>query len=1133
MNPISRFWNLIFFNYFDTVVWKGYKRPLEIEDTLVTEDHIKARNCRDLVEEKLDEHMLKKKEPIDNVQRNDIVHAIYKSFGRKFLWAGVLKLINDLAMLASPIMQEVIIRYIQDYKRDSNSVDPNIGYVFVVIFFLLNVIQTIAVNYYFINSMTCGLQVRTSLTTVIYKKILKMNPALFNSGTVVNLVSTDVARMEFVASYLHMIWSGPFQLIAIIALLCRALGAIALIGIAVILLTAPLQSILFKRLNLYRKNVQKITDSRVKQTNEALQSIKLIKCFAWEDLVLKGLQDLRKAELTNVFKLAVLSTITFGIAQVIPTLASVFTYISYFKIIGELEPALIFSSLSLFNLLFTPLLMLPFLFSGIIDARVALNRLSELLRSGELQNYPNTVTEGPNALKMSGSFSWEMLSDNPKPNLKDISLVVPKEQLTVIIGSVGSGKSSLLQSIIGEMRSIDGKVETQGSIGYCPQLAWIMNGSLKSNVLFGLEYNEARYLEAIKYSQLNSDLLQLPDGDATEIGEKGINLSGGQKQRVSLARAYYFNPKVVLLDDVLSAVDSHVAKALFQELILKAFHGKTTILVTHQLHIVPKCDYVVYMDHGKIVIQGKYEDCLLNDQFKEYMSGTLEDKDVETKSIDVKAVTTTKKAAKLMTAEERFSGAVKWAVYWTYLRAGYGVLVGSMLLFVYVVLNADKVMSNLWLAWYSQREFNISDDLFIIIYLVLGISQGIFVVGTGVVGAIGSYKSSKILHENALQRVLNAPMSFFDTNPLGRILNRFSKDQDSMDSQLPQSFRSFLTTFFATIFGFIYMIYVTPFLAIPLAIMLVFYYFAQDFYRCTSRELKRIDSISKSPVYSLISESISGLSTIRAFREQSRFRNLLDSHVDTNNRPAYSQLVAQRWLSLRLETIGAILIFFAALFGVIGKATIPIGVIALSLTYALGTTGTLNWCVRQASELEVYMNSVERINFYAEELPTEKSKALPNDPENWPNKGEINFQDMKMAYRPGLPNVLKGINLKIEGGERIGVVGRTGSGKSSLMIALLRLVEFEGIIEIDGIDISQIGLHALRRKIAIVPQDPVLFSGTIRSNLDRYNQYQELELWQVLERVGMKTTIMALELKLDTLCEENGQNFSVGERQLF
>ena len=1136
----------MFFNYFNQVVWKGYKQPLQIEDTLPTKPEIKTEYVRAKVEEKLEDHLLKKKEPMDNLHRNDLIAAIFKSFGRKFVYAGFLKLINDITMLSAPLLQEVIITYIQDYQKDSESVDPNIGYLYVVIFLLLNIIQTIAVNYYFYFSMTCGLQVRTSLTSIIYKKILKLNPAAFNSGTVINLVSTDVSRMEFTASYLHMIWSAPFQLIVIVALLCRALGWTALIGVAVIVFLAPVQSILFKRLNIYRKAGQKITDNRVKQTNEGLQSMKLIKCFGWEDLIMENLQELRKAELSNIFKLAILMTITFGFANVVPTIASCLTFVTYLKTQFVLDPAKIFSALSLFNLLFTPLLMLPFLFGGIVDSRVALNRLAELLKTQELDFHPK-ITEGKSeyALQVDqGSFTWESNKDIAKPVLNQINLKVKTGQLCVVIGPVGCGKSSLLQSIIGEMTRLHGDVTLKGSVGYASQLAWIMNGSLKDNILFGLPFNKERYDNAVLFSQLTHDLEILPDGDLSEIGEKGINLSGGQKARVSLARAYYFNPDIVLLDDVLSAVDSHVAKALFVELIKKGFKGKTVILVTHQLHVVPNCDHVVYIEKGEIVCQGKYDELLQNKEFQEYMGDEKRDADLHGKESEEdihkvkeeKAVVAGKPAA-LMTTEERFSGSVKWSVYLSYLSSGYGFSVGSALLFVYVLNNAVKIGTNLWLAWFTQGQitsWGISLDLFIVIYLVMGLSQGLFTAGTGVVGAIGGYKASKVLHDNAIVRVLNAPMSFYDTNPMGRILNRFSKDQDVLDSQLPQSLRSFLTTFFTTIFSFAYMISITPILAAPLVVLLVFYYYVQDFYRCTSRELKRIDAISKSPVYSLIGETMNGLGTIRAYREQTRFLHLLDKHVDTNNRPCFSQLIAQRWLSLRLEVIGAILTFFVALLGIIAKDSIAPGVFALSLTYALSTTSSLNWCVRQAAELEVYMNSVERINFYAEELPTEKPKKFDADPKNWPIKGSIVFHDAVLSYRPGLPQVLKGINLVIPGGSKIGVVGRTGSGKSSLTVALLRLVELtSGDIIIDDVNIGAIGLHSLRRQIAMVPQDPVLFSGTIRSNLDRYAQFDEAKLWLVLERVGLKATIEGMDKKLDSDVTENGENYSVGQRQLF
>jgi len=381
-------------------------------------------------------------------------------------------------------------------------------------------------------------------------------------------------------------------------------------------------------------------------------------------------------------------------------------------------------------------------------------------------------------------------------------------------------------------------------------------------------------------------------------------------------------------------------------------------------------------------------------------------------------------------------------------------------------------------------------------------------------------------------------MRFFDTTPLGRIINRFSKDQDAIDNTLSDAFRMFLSTAGTTIATFVLILYATPIFGIPLVPLLIIYYFVQLLYRNTSRELKRLDSISRSPLYAHFGETMTGLPTIRAYREQYRFTKRNDGLIDSNMRPYFLQIMAQRWLGVRLESIGGTLVGFAGLFGVIGqKNQDSAALIGLSLSYALQVTSTLSWMVRQFTETEIQMNAVERVHFYANQLEVEAPPVIESYPlpHHWPEKGEIKVESLELKYAPDLPSVLHGISFHVKPNEKIGVVGRTGSGKSSLMVALFRIVDpfYRGRILIDDVDISKIGLNDLRTKLSIIPQDPILFSGTVRSNLDPFNQHSDQEIWDVLERASVKTVVMNFETKLDAPVHENGENFSVGQRQLF
>ncbi|KAI9142193.1 P-loop containing nucleoside triphosphate hydrolase protein [Paraphysoderma sedebokerense] len=1088
------------------------------------------------------------------------------------LWAGFLKLIGNAAQTLSPLL----LRYVISFISDSQPLDPAqpippeyVGYLLVLAMFALQMISTVTVNVCFIMSLGIGVQIRTALTTAIYRKALKLSPKArneWNVGKVTNCMSTG---KYMVAAQLHLLWSAPFQCVLCMVFLIAQLGPSALAGLGLMILFGPIQARVMRVLSSYRKDVQIITDERVKLMNESLQGIKIIKFFAYEPAFLNSIAALRFKELNLVRRLAVWRAGIFGFAQVIPVFASILVFIIYAASGNALTPAIVFSSLALFNTLRLPLTHLPTVIAAAVDAMVAANRIAALLNAEELDSQPVRLTSDEArqkgidwAIKVDkATFLWESepqeedevplaitIKEKP-PTLRDIGIEIPKGTLVAIVGRVGSGKSSLLSGMVGEMKRLNGQVQIAGKVGYCPQQPWIQNATLRENILFGLPYDEKRYKNAIYYAALERDLQILPDGDQTEIGEKGINLSGGQKSRINVARAIFYNPDIILLDDVLSAVDSHVGSFLFNTTIKNALTGKTRILVTHALHFVPQCDYVIHLEDGNIIEQGSYQSLIESEgQFaqmmKEYggaghdvgQSLTISKPTSDLKAAEPEESTEdSSKPKQLMTAEERAVGAVALTVYWRYFKAMGGLLVVFMLLFVLLLTQVTRIGNDLWLAWWTSNLFkNLTLEQYMGIYFAWGISQALCNVLFGVSMAYTGTTAAKNLHISALSKVFHSPMSFFDTTPLGRIINRFSKDQDAVDNTLADSFRMFLSTFANSIATFSLIGVATPLFMIPLAVLLPVYYFIQSFFRATTRELKRLDSLKRSPLYAQFGESLTGIVTIRAYGEEERFSKVNKKNMEENNQPYFLWIAASRWLSVRLEAIAGLLIFFAGLFGVISRTTISPSLIGLSLSYALQVTGVLNWCVRQASEVESQMNAVERIAFYSE-LKTEAPPVIPDKspPESWPSQGEVTIEGLEMAYREGLPNVLHGVNLKVPGGSKVGIVGRTGSGKSSIIVALLRLVEFQtGKITIDGINISEIGLRDLRSRVAIIPQDPVLFAGTIRSNLDKFNKYSDEVLWKTLERVGLKEFVSGLDAKLDAAVAENGENLSVGQRQL-
>ncbi|KAM3860086.1 ATP-binding cassette sub-family C member 3, partial [Diretmus argenteus] len=806
---------------------------------------------------------------------------------------------------------------------------------------------------------------------------------------------------------------------------------------------------------------------------------------------------------------------------------------------------------------------------------------------------------------VNGKFTWA--KEDPAA-LHNINMMVPQGSLLAVVGHVGCGKSSLISALLGEMEKLEGDVSIRGSVAYVPQQAWIQNATLRDNILFGNSYNEQKYRCVLEACALTPDLEVLPGGDLTEIGEKGINLSGGQRQRVSLARALYSEADVYLLDDPLSAVDAHVAKHIFDNLIGPegALQGKTRILVTHGISFLPQVNNIMVMVDGRVSEMGSYQELLdQNGAFAEFLRNyTLEDITEEdeateelieeeelfpddalsnhTDMVDSEPVineakrkfirqisiisasesdTTRSRSVrkhacsqkrhsdtppekkkqpgveKLIQAETAETGRVKMKVYLEYAKA-VGPLLSVFICFLYGCQNAASIGANIWLSHWtddaSQNQTQQNVDMRVGVYAALGIAQGILVMISSFTLAMGNIGAARKLHYNLLDNKLHTPQSFFDTTPIGRLINRFSKDIYVIDEALPATVLMFLGTFFISISTMLVIISSTPIFAVVIAPLTFVYIFVQRFYVATSRQLKRLESVSRSPIYAHFSETVTGASVIRAYGRLSAFVTMSDMKVDENQKSYYPGIVSNRWLGVRVEFIGNCIVLFAALFAVLGKEKLNPGLVGLSVSYALQVTMSLNWMVRMTSDLESNIVAVERVKEYSEtktEAPWEVEDKKP--PSDWPAEGNVEFSDYSVRYREGLDLVLKNLTLSVKGGEKIGIVGRTGAGKSSMTLCLFRLLEAAGgEITIDNIKISEIGLHDLRSKLTIIPQEPVLFSGPLRMNLDPFERYSSEEIWAALEHSHLHTFVSNQPAKLELECAEGGENLSVGQRQL-
>ncbi|KAJ6466582.1 ABC protein [Mycena vitilis] len=1149
--------------------------------------------------------MLEKKwREVDGRKEASLAWALNDVLGHLFWIGGASKVLGDTAQLMGPILVKAIINFAKARAaaRLNGEELPSIGRGIGMALGLFGVVimASIFQHQFFWRSMTTGVMSRAALTASIYKRGVRLTgkarTTLTNSD-ILNHVSTDISRIDACAQWFHAAWTAPIQVTICLIILLTQLGPSALAGFSLFVIIIPVMERIMARQFKTRSVSMKFTDQRAKVLLEILGSMRVVKYFCYEVPFLKKIFDIRENEIRGIRKIQHSQSGNIALAFSLPVLASTLAFVTYTRVTAGFDIAIIFSSFSLFQLLRQPMMFLPRALSNIADGRNALNRLTRTFHAEVLTDVPFVIdpTQEFAIIVKDASFEWEAGSEeretktkaelkalaklkdvdlessegheDPPFRVQNIDMCIPRGTLAGVVGRVGSGKSSLLQGLIGEMRKVGGEFSFGGRVAYCPQTAWIQNASLRDNVLFGQPFDSDRYWGVMETACLLPDLHLLPDGDLTEIGEKGINLSGGQKQRVNIARALYYGADIIIFDDPLSAVDANVGKSLFHNAILGLIQqGKTVILVTHALHFLSQCHYIYTLENGRISERGSYQELLdKNGEFarldKEFGGGVAEGEPVEnlvTVTVTVeelmaksaKAGGTGKIEGKLITKERRTTGSVSWKVYGSYIKAGRGYITLPFVLAAVLGMQACQISNSYTLVWWQANKFNRAFSFYQTLYACLGVSQAMFTFLMGVAIDILSMTATKNLHHDSVHNIMYAPMSFFDTIPMGRIIGVFGKDIDTIDNLLSMSLRMF-TLVMSNMTSAIILISVLEhyFIIAAVAIACGYSYFAA-FYRASARELKRLDAMLRSVLYSHLSESLTGLPTIRSYGEIPRFIESNKYYIDLENRALFLTVTNQRWLAIRLDVCGAIMVFTVAIFAVVGVSGISPAEIGLVLTYTTQLTQMCSMVTRQSAELENYMNSVERVVHYsrADIIPQEASYESDKDhkpPPEWPARGAVEFKKVEMSYRPGLPNVLHGISMSINAGEKIGVVGRTGAGKSSLALTLLRIVEYSGEILVDGVDIGKIGLKDLRSNISIIPQDPTLFSGTVRTVLDPFGRYEDARLWDALRRSflveasGTSTPMSSLEdgqprhrIDLDTVVEIDGANLSVGERSL-
>ncbi|KAF9237594.1 ABC protein [Melanogaster broomeanus] len=1102
---------------------------------------------------------------VDGRKEASLTWALNDVFGDMFWIGGGLKVIGDTSQLMGPIVLKHLITLAEERAtaRATGEPAPSVGrgVGMALGLFLLTVTTSVCTHQFFWRSMATGLLARAALIACIYERGVSLTGKArveLTNAMLVNHISTDVSRIDACARW-FVTWTAPIQVTICLIMLIVQLGPSALAGFALFALVIPIQKRVMSFQHRLRLHSMVWTDQRAKVLLEVLSTMRVVKYFSYEASFLQKIFELRKKELRGIRKILHSSSANLALAMSLPVLAATLSFVTYTLTAHSFNVAVIFSSLNLFNLLRQPMIFMPSGLSAISDAASALQRLAHVFNAELFKGDMLVIDREQDAalIVKDATFEWETSEkvDETIPEIgsgkgrgrggnggapsrgmkgmgmevkhantetnfqvRNVTLTIPRGQLTAIVGPVGSGKSSLLQGLIGEMRKVSGHVSFGGRVAYCPQMAWIQNATMRNNIIFGQPFDEDKYWRVIEVACLLPDLQSLPDGDLTEIGEKGINLSGGQKQRVNIARALYADPEIIVLDDPLSAVDTYVGKALFEEAIIGTLRNRcvTVILVTHAIHFLPQVDYIYTMNNGGITESGTYAELIANEGLRG--QGKME--------------------GHLIVKEQRTTGSVSFGVYWAYLVAARGMVTVPLTILFTAGMQGSSVMNSYVLVWWESNTWNRPNSFYQILYGCLGVSLTIF---TFLLAAITDYMAhfvSQNLHHASIQKIFYAPMSFFDTTPTGRTLSVFGKDIDSVDNQL-----AFVLSLGNVLGAVIIVSILEPYFLIAVVVILPGYSYFAAFYRASAREIKRLDSMLRSILYAHFSETLTGLPTIRSYGATRRFVNLNRYYIDLEDRSLYLVITNQRWLAIRLDFMGGMLVFLVAMLAATDVSGMNAAQIGLVLTYTTSLVLMCSLATTQIAELENYMNSVERGGPH--EIESSKPQA------DWPSHGALEFNDVKMSYRPGLPLVSTVSRSASKAGKRSVLLGgeemlhKTGAGKSSLMLALYRICgAVGGSIVLDGIDVSTIGLKDLRTKISIIPQDPLLFSGTIRSNLDPFNRYDDAMLWNTLRRSCLVDTLSDEEevvsgeetpqnrYNLDSVVESEGANLSVGERSL-
>ncbi|KAI8636891.1 P-loop containing nucleoside triphosphate hydrolase protein [Parasitella parasitica] len=1246
----ASFYSRFMFSWVNPMMEKGNRKTLNDNDLFEVTPEKRAKNT-------LKRYRLQKKATM--------LLKFFSTFKRPLTIQFFYCLAWSVLMFGPPYFLNKIIKFIEHGKQDET---VSSAFIYVSCLFLTSCGHSLCYQQALYIGRSLGIQIQSIVIGEVYSKSLRRRDEEGNSSkansvaldkpkaNVNNLLSVDAQKLGDLMAYIFYIYCFPIQITICIWSLYKLLGSASLWGVLIICLSQPVTFALSRHFQRMQHAAMKCTDKRISLVNELLSAIRIVKFFAWEKQFRARIMEARDTEL-KVIRARLMSYMWIGnVWFIIPVLIMVAVFYAYTRVY-ILTASTAFTALALFNNFKTTLDELPIITSFLLQANVSLSRIQAFLKEEEVKlPAPNTTSSTRIGFVDNASFSWSSSkSGEPStPQIKNLNLSFPLNQMSIVCGPTGSGKTTLLLSLLGETYCLSGaailprKDATSASvpfavggavsgIAYVAQTAWLQNCSIRDNILFGLPYDKEKYDNILYMTALTRDLEILEFGDSTEVGEKGVTLSGGQKQRVAIARAVYSQADIVILDDCLSAVDAHTAKHLYEHCLMGEYmRYRTVILVTHHVGLcIRGAGYIVALEEsGSVAAAGKPLDVVksgaLGNEFSQesYMEQIDANEEAATdgpipivprKISSQNDASALNGAGKLVKEETRAEGSVKWAVYGTYYYASGGFIFWACVVVLFCCAQASVLGQDYWIKVWSAAYDNISNGTvtsqsaaaysgseksiftafsyighagsvgqlelanklhyvapqsvkafaqeikdgsavnvayYLGVYFLIGMLSLGLTTTRSLVLFLGSLKASRKIHSELLDRILRAKVRFFDVTPLGRIVNRFSSDLETVDQAVAPSLSFLLYSVIATIYVIVLVSVITPAFIVPGFFVAMMFRSVGIYYLKTSRDMKRLNAVSRSPIYVQFNETVLGVATIRAFGCQRRFTEENYKRIDANNRPFLWMWATNRWLHCRVDVLGAFVSFCTGAVLVSSRDWVNPGLAGLSLSYSLTFTQHVLWVVRMYAFNEMNMNAIERIHEYLdieEEPPAYIPETSPRI--SWPELGTVQVKNLVMKYAPDTPAVLCDISFETRPREKIGIVGRTGSGKSTLAMSLFRFMEpTSGQICIDGVDIHTIGLNDLRSRLTIIPQDPVLFSGTLRSNLDPFGQYDDAVLWAALKRSHLidgqqhqqqghhnqsaspspSSSLVNTEriITLDSVVTSSGSNWSQGQRQL-